>query len=108
MGKLCEFLVLNIFMYSFIYAGIFLKPFNCFGIKAKVSALQQHNSNACIGLHNAPIHTLASLGAESEGRRPEEIFKFRVSEMPFPGLWGRFDRFLMVRKQRFSMSKFTI
>jgi hypothetical protein len=28
-------------------------------------------------------------GAESEGRRPEEIFKFRVSEMPFPGLWGK-------------------
>jgi hypothetical protein len=28
-----------------------------------------------------------------------EIFKFRVSEMPFPGLWGRFDRILMVRKQ---------
>ena len=47
-------------------------------------------------------------GAEGEGRRPEEIFKFRVSEMPFPGLWGRFDRFLIVRKQRFSMSKFTI
>jgi hypothetical protein len=23
-------------------------------------------------------------GAESEGRRPEKIFKFRVSEMPFP------------------------
>jgi hypothetical protein len=41
--------------------------------------------------------------------RPEEIFsKFRVSEMPFPGLWGSFDRILMVRKQRFSMSKFTI
>ena len=36
-------------------------------------------------------------GAEREGRRPEEIFKFRVSEMPFPGLWGRFDRFLMVK-----------
>ena len=47
-------------------------------------------------------------GAESEGRRPEEIFKFRVSEMPFPGLWGRFDRILIVRKERFSMSKFTI
>jgi hypothetical protein len=47
-------------------------------------------------------------GEESEGRRPEEIFKFRVSEMPFPGLWGRFDRIRMVRKQRFSMSKFTI
>jgi hypothetical protein len=30
--------------------------------------------------------------AESEGERPEELFKFRVSEMPFPGLWGRFDR----------------
>ena len=31
-------------------------------------------------------------GAESEGRRPKEIFRF--SEMPFPGLWGRFDRIL--------------
>jgi hypothetical protein len=39
--------------------------------------------------------------------RPEEIFKFRVSEMPFPGLWERFDRNMIVRKQRFSMSKFT-
>ena len=48
------------------------------------------------------------LGAENEGRRPEEIFKFRVSEMPFPGLWGSFDRMRMVRKKRFSMSKFTI
>jgi hypothetical protein len=28
--------------------------------------------------------------------------------MPFPGLWGSFDRILMVRKQRFSHSKFTI
>ena len=28
--------------------------------------------------------------------------------MPFPGLWGSFDRILMVRKQRFRMSKFTI
>ena len=28
--------------------------------------------------------------------------------MPFPGLWGRFDRILLVRKQRFSMSKFTV
>ena len=45
---------------------------------------------------------------ENEGRRPEEIFKFRVSEMPFPGLWGSFDRILMVKKQRFSVSKFTI
>jgi hypothetical protein len=44
----------------------------------------------------------------NEGRRPEEIFKFRVSEKSFPGLWGRFDRILLVRKQRFSMSKFTI
>jgi hypothetical protein len=30
------------------------------------------------------------IGAENEGRRPEEILKFRVSEMPFPGLWGEF------------------
>jgi hypothetical protein len=28
--------------------------------------------------------------------------------MPFPGLWERFDKILMVRKQRFSMSKFAI
>jgi hypothetical protein len=47
-------------MYSFIYAGFFLsKLLNCIGIKAKASALQQHNSNACIWLHNAPIHTAA-------------------------------------------------
>jgi hypothetical protein len=45
-------------------------------------------------------------GAGSEDRRPEEIFI--ISKMPFPGLWGSFDRILMVRKQRFSMSKFTI
>jgi hypothetical protein len=47
-------------------------------------------------------------GAESVVRRPEEIFKSRVSEMPFAGLWGRFDRILIVRKQRFSMTKLTI
>jgi hypothetical protein len=29
------------------------------GIKAKASVLQQYNSNACIGLHNAPINTAA-------------------------------------------------
>jgi hypothetical protein len=27
MGKLCEFLVLNIFLYSFIYAGFFSQNF---------------------------------------------------------------------------------
>jgi hypothetical protein len=43
-----------------------------------------------------------------KGQRPEEIFKLRVSEMAFPGPWGRFDRILKVRKQHFSMSKFTI
>ena len=47
-------------------------------------------------------------GPENEGQRPDEIFKFRVSEMPSPGLWGSFDRMLMVRKKRFSMSEFTI
>ena len=35
-------------------------------------------------------------------------FFIEVSEMPFPGLWGRFDRILKVRKQRYNMSKFTI
>ena len=38
----------------------------------------------------------------------EVICKFRVSEIPFPGLWRRFDRILLVRKERFSMPKFTI
>ena len=57
-------------------------------------------------------------GAENEGQRPElnaagarlegGNFKFKVSEMPFPGLWKRFDRILIVRKQRYNMSKFTI
>ena len=55
-----------------------------------------------------PLKSWGGGGAESEGQKPEEIFKFSVSEVPFPGLWGRFDRILMVRKQRFSMSKFTI
>jgi hypothetical protein len=31
--------------------------------------------------------------AENESRMPEEIFKFRVSEMPFPGLWGILTEF---------------
>jgi hypothetical protein len=35
------------------------------------------------------------LRVENEGQRPEEIFKFRISEMPFPGLWESFDRILM-------------
>jgi hypothetical protein len=39
------------------------------------------------------------LGAKNEGQRHEDIFKFRVSEMPFPGLWESFDRILMVRKR---------
>jgi hypothetical protein len=40
---------------------------------------------------------------------PEEMFKLiRVSEMPFPGLCESFVRILMVRKQRFSTSKFRI
>jgi hypothetical protein len=36
-----------------------------------------------------PYEALFDLRAESEGRSPEEIFKFRVSEMPFPGFWGK-------------------
>ena len=65
----------------------------------------------CCGRNVATVpycKKLFLLGAENEGQRPEEIFKFRVSEMPFPGLWERFDKILMVRKQRFSMSKFAI
>jgi hypothetical protein len=36
-------------------------------------------------------------GTEREVQRLEEIFKFRVSGIPFPGLWRRLDRILMVR-----------
>jgi hypothetical protein len=44
----------------------------------------------------------------AEGPRKFLNLDCAVSEMPFPGLWERFDRILMVRKQRFSMSKFAI
>jgi hypothetical protein len=54
------------------------------------------------------VEALFDWGTVSEGLRPKEIFKFRVSEMPFPELWERFDKIPMVRKQHFSMSKFTI
>jgi hypothetical protein len=37
-----------------------------------------------------PQEALFYCGTENEGRRPEEIFKFRISEMPFPGLWQYF------------------
>ena len=61
MGKLCGFLVLNIFMYSFIYAGFFSQLLNYICIKAIrhlvcSNTIQMH---ACIGLHNAPINTTA-------------------------------------------------
>ena len=67
------------------------------------------------------MHYLASFGAgpwealfdlggvvEGEGRRPEEIFKLLSLKCHFLDFGGRFDRILMVRKQRFSMLKFTI
>ena len=44
------------------------------------------------------MEALFDWGTESEGLRPKEIFKFRVSEMPFPELWERFDKIPMVRK----------
>jgi hypothetical protein len=47
-------------------------------------------------------------GGETERLRLNVICKFRVSEMPFPGLWRIFDRILLVRKERFSMPKFTV
>jgi hypothetical protein len=49
-----------------------------------------------------PWEALFDWGAETEGPR-----KFLNLESA-PGLWGRFDRTLLVRKQRFSMPKFTI
>ena len=36
-------------------------------MKAKASVLQQHNSNACIGLHNVPIHTAAGAHIRAVG-----------------------------------------
>jgi hypothetical protein len=47
--------------------------------------MHRHIKEACSAIGNS-----FWLGAENEGRRPKEIFKFRVSEMPFPGLWGKF------------------
>jgi hypothetical protein len=47
--------------------------------------------------------------AEGPSRTPQvpdfigNIFKFRFSEMQFPGLWGRFDTILMVTKQCYSI-----
>ena len=43
-------------------------------------------------VHKKIMHTKDALvenDDESEGQMPEEIFKFRVSEMPFPGLWRK-------------------
>jgi hypothetical protein len=61
MGKLCEFLVLNIFCTHSSMQDFFSKLLKldinidnecCIGIKAKASALQQHNSNAlCVRVH---------------------------------------------------------
>ena len=52
---------------------------------------------AIFAVFTGPWEALFDWGeSESEGRMPEEIFKFRLSEMPFPGLWGRFDRILIV------------
>jgi hypothetical protein len=44
----------------------------------------------------------------SGGRVPRKVFKFRVPEMPFPGIGGRFDRNLMFRKRYYNVSKFAI
>jgi hypothetical protein len=47
--------------------------------------MQRHITEAC-----SAVGSYFLLGAWNEGQRPEEIFKFRFSEMPFPGLWGKF------------------
>ena len=61
-------------------------------------SLRKDTTEACSAVGSSFL-----LGAGNEGRRLEEIFKFRFAEMPFPGLWGSFDRILMVRKRSFSM-----
>ena len=39
---------------------------------------------------------------------PRKYFEFKVSEMPFPRLWGRFDRNLMIGKRHYNVSKFAV
>jgi hypothetical protein len=46
---------------------------------------ERHITEACSAVGSSFL-----LGAGNEGRRPEEIFKFRFSQMPFAGLWGKF------------------
>jgi hypothetical protein len=60
MGKLCEFLALNIvdINNSFIYnikLDVNIDNECYIGIKAKASALQQHNSNALCMLNTGPV-----------------------------------------------------
>ena len=40
--------------------------------------MQSHITEACSAVGSSFL-----LGAGNDGRRPEEIFKFRLSEMPF-------------------------
>jgi hypothetical protein len=46
---------------------------------------KRHITEACSAVGSSFL-----LRAGNEGQRPEEIFKYRFSEMPFPGLWGKF------------------
>jgi hypothetical protein len=45
------------------------------------------------------LFSIGGGGLKARAAGPRKFYKFRVSEMPFPGLWGRYDRILMVRKQ---------
>jgi hypothetical protein len=72
------------------------------GIRSHEGACYPENGDAILNKHKYAYFThrhyssmqchrkLYLIGAENEGRSPEENFKFRVSEMPFPGLWGKF------------------
>jgi hypothetical protein len=50
----------------------------------------QKQTEACGAVERSFLLGGGGGAAEIEGQRPEEIFKFRVSELPFPGLWGNF------------------
>jgi hypothetical protein len=103
----------------------FSKLLNCIGIKAKASALLQHKSNACIGLHNAPIHTtagsyiravgssfrLGGLKARAEG--PRKFLNLESLKCHFLDfgedltefLWSELNSVLVCRNLQFSSTK---
>jgi hypothetical protein len=79
----------NIFEYFMAY-----EPTKVFAIRKMKTQFTNKNTHILrtdiLQKYAVPSEALFEWGAENEGQRREEILKFRVSEMPFPGLWGKF------------------